>query len=543
MSAYADLLIRIFPWDPAKNFYPVEAELGGGARFENGQLRLERAALLEQENSPATYGQLLFNALFSGEILQAYQRAKGSADGRVRMRLWVDNAAVELHALSWERLYHPGPDGRLIPLTTSDATPFSRYTSLQTNEPAPIAKRPLKLLAAIANPSNLPAGLAAVDMAREIKNLLSALKGVEVQVTLLPGYSGLPAELKTEVEQAGWQVIAGQTDLDQIMKHLPGMHILHFIGHGQFKRDGDRGAGQAWLIVEEDDGAPARISDSEISAKIGGMSQPPHLAYFVACESAKREEQAEHPFIGLGPKLVQAGVPAVVAMQKQVPIDLARELSGTFYHRLLEHGAVDQALSQARNIVFDEHSTDWAIPVLFSRIVSGELFSDKPKEEKAMPDQNITQTGDGNVAVQGTGNTINVTSNKTVTNQSGGVNFNNVGSVSVGGDIVGGDKITTGGDGGLTAERMKAFMGIQRQIKELPLSDGDKEDLKDTVKKIEKEAKKDDAANVGSLERWIKYVAGMSNDIAQVVANTLIDPALGFATVIRKVAEKAKEAS
>ena len=52
----------------------------------------------------------LFDALFTGKIRRAYDkvtgRAEAEAKGRVRVCLWIDNGAAELHALPWERLYH-----------------------------------------------------------------------------------------------------------------------------------------------------------------------------------------------------------------------------------------------------------------------------------------------------------------------------------------------------------------------------------------------------------------------------------------------------
>jgi hypothetical protein len=103
----------------------------------------------------------------------------------------------------------------------------------------------------------------------------------------------------------------------------------------------------------------------------------------VACESAKRQANATSPFVGLGPKLVQAGVPAVVAMQEQVPVELARALAGEFYARLAEHGEVDRALNQARLQVFDAKRTEWAIPVLFMRMRHGRLFGAEDEEAPA----------------------------------------------------------------------------------------------------------------------------------------------------------------
>jgi hypothetical protein len=172
-DAYTDLLLRIFPFETEKQAYPVEAELDDGSRYAGGQLRLDREALLAQQLDPESYGVALFEMLFAGDIRRAYDKATGRAEvetnGRLRVRLWVDAAAVELHALPWERLYHRH-HGKLVPLGASTLTPFSRYTSLEIREPQAVAETPLRLLVALSNPDKLPGGLAPANVELEIEN-------------------------------------------------------------------------------------------------------------------------------------------------------------------------------------------------------------------------------------------------------------------------------------------------------------------------------------------------------------------------------------
>lgn len=389
-DAYTDLLIRIFPALAGGDVYPVEAELDDGSRFTGGELKLDRQALLSLELDSSAYGVALFNALFAGDIRRAYDKATGQAEattnGRLRVRLWVDDDAVELHALAWERLYHQHK-GQLVPLGASTLTPFSRYTSLETREPAPIAETPIRMLVAVSNPLNLPGGLAPANIEVEIENLRRALSELrregKVDVTLLPGHSGLTTGLRSRLESEGYRIADGPTNLFNIAPHLPKSHIFHFIGHGLFRRKGEQGDGQAALLLEKADGNWQAVKDEDIVAMFAALGTLPHLTFLVACESAAREANATSPFVGLGPKLVQAGVPAVVAMQKQVPVEMARALAGEFYARLAEHGEVDRALNQARLQVFDAKQTDWAIPVLFMRMRHGRLFGAEDEEAPA----------------------------------------------------------------------------------------------------------------------------------------------------------------
>jgi WD40 repeat protein len=389
-QTYTDLLLRIFPFDEREQCYPVEAELDDGSRFTGGRLRLDREALLAVELDPKAYGLLLFNALFAGDIRRAYDKATGIAEvqsgGRLRVRLWVDNEAVELHALAWERLYHLYR-GRAVPLTTSTLTPFSRYTSLEMRDPPPVSETPVRMAIAVSNPLDLPGGLQPVDTTAEIEILRQALSDLQregkLQVTLLPGRAGLAPEMQKKLEASGWQIAEGVTDLDNLVRLMTGAHIFHFIGHGHFRRKSEHGAGQAALFLEKADGRWEAVRDDVIVSTLTSAGTLPHLIFLVACESATRDAKAESPFVGLGPKLVQTGVPAVVAMQAQVPIQLAQQLSGEFYRRLVEHGEVDQALNQARLAVFDHERIEWAIPVLFMRMKRGKLFGEPEGDEEA----------------------------------------------------------------------------------------------------------------------------------------------------------------
>ena len=109
-----------------------------------------------------------------------------------------------------------------------------------------------------------------------------------------------------------------------------------------------------------------------------------------------------------------------------------------------------------------------------------------------------------------------------------------------GGDIVGGDKITTRVT---QAEPLaEAFHAIRQQVEARPADPNvEKEEIQDTVKRIEVEARKGDAANPDRLERLLLTLGGMADDIFQVVAATLTSPALGIAKTIQLIAQKAKE--
>ena len=382
---HTDLLIRIHPWDDVRQCYPVEAWMNATVHFADGEMHLDHGALQAAENDITAYGLALFEALFSGALRRAYDRAVGYAEARtdeqLRLRLWIDPHAPELHALLWERLHAPKQNAA-APLTAAIKTPFSRYTGLEIAAPAPIGARPIRMLVAIANPADLiDQGMTPIDVDHEIDILASALDNLQrtgqLHVTLLPGRTGLNADTRARLEQAGYVVRDGPTTLDTVIRELataPGCHVLHFLGHGVFSRAQET----TTLFLENANGFIDARRDAEVVTQLTAINPPPHLIFLAACDSAKRDPQNANPYVGLAPQLVQAGIPAIIAMQDAIAPLIARELSRDFYRDLLEHGSVDRALNHARLLLLENDPQAWAIPALFMRLDSGQLFAADP---------------------------------------------------------------------------------------------------------------------------------------------------------------------
>jgi hypothetical protein len=127
------------------------------------------------------------------------------------------------------------------------------------------------------------------------------------------------------------------------------------------------------------------------------------------------------------------------------------------------------------------------------------------------------------------------------------------------GDKVGGDKITVGNISGGTGiaigrgaqatvtqglggeEIAKLFAAVYQRIEARPENpDVDKAEMTNTVQQIQAEVAKGEAANPNKVERWLKNLAGMADDIFEVTAACLTNPAAGIAAVIRKVVDKAR---
>jgi CHAT domain-containing protein len=353
---YADLEIRIL--NKTADGYPVELTLNSEQQYSGGRLDPGGLPWLPTAD-PVADGQRLFAWLFADAALNtAWAQIRGRHSQR-RVRLRIDADAPELHAIPWELLREPMAEGTPYDLAAANATPFSRYLAGQWQPGSPILQRPLRVLVAIAGPDDLAArGLHAINVAEEWAALQQALAGVEVELIQLPQPCTLAA-----IEAALKQRI----------------HILHFIGHGHYNAQQQSAA----LLLANDKNAVQPVTDADIAAMLARQladsavqnDDKLRLVFLSSCETAVRSPA--DAFRGLAPRLVAAGVPAVVAMQDLVPIATARAFAATFYRQLLQHGQVDLAANEARAHLLTAKLPGASIPVLFMRLRDGALLGQR----------------------------------------------------------------------------------------------------------------------------------------------------------------------
>ncbi len=110
----------------------------------------------------------------------------------------------------------------------------------------------------------------------------------------------------------------------------------------------------------------------------------PRLVVLASCQSggqgkvpgagATEEERSydQGALAALGPRLVEAGVPAVVAMQDDIRMATVSKFTPAFFAELLHSGQVDKAVALARSLIKNE--PDWWVPVLYLRLRGGRLW-------------------------------------------------------------------------------------------------------------------------------------------------------------------------
>ena len=350
MTGYADLEIRIRALQDKG--YPVEITLKGEQALGEGYLAAGVAPWVASEDLTAD-GQRLFNTLLADPTLRtAWDVARGPDAQRRRLRLRIDPAATKLHALPWELMQEAD-----ALLAAQADTPFSRYLPIDLPWGGPIHEHPIRVLVAISNPDNLEErDLGKVEIDEERETLTTALAGLG------------PEELKVEFLEPPVTLERLEAALRGSAPGAKGYHVLHYVGHGHFTPARD----QAFLYLQDEEGNTDPVPDDALSGMLARLGARPRLVFLAACQSATRS--TADAFAGLGPKLVKVGVPAVVAMQETVSMEAARKFSAAFYPRLLAHGLVDLAVNEARSTLLTAGRPDAAVPVLFMRLRSGQLW-------------------------------------------------------------------------------------------------------------------------------------------------------------------------
>lgn len=322
------------------------------------KVQIDFDALREHSTDIEAYGRLLTNILFSeSEIRDRFIQARTVAQEEgipLRLRLFVAPSAPELSDLRWETLRDPQTDRWLI---TNQNIFFSRFLStLDWRQIRLRARNDLRALAVVASPADLhkyrpnDQELTPIDRDKELARAASALEGIHV-TSIGPGV---------------------KVSLDNICSHLSDEHdILYLVCHGALIEREPK------LWLENEDGDAEIVDGGEIVARLSDLQYRPTLIVLVSCQSAGKGDDAatedEGALAALGPRLVmEAGIPAVLAMQGNVTVRTMSEFMPALFRNLKSDGRIDRAMTLARGETRDRPDS-W-MPVLFMRLTSGRIW-------------------------------------------------------------------------------------------------------------------------------------------------------------------------
>jgi hypothetical protein len=335
-SSYAASLRFNGPDDAAEQRSPVDPVF-----------TIDNAALADTFDALG-YGTKLGEAFFTGDLKTEFLRFRGLAQNQssaLRVRLSIESSAPELHALHWETLRDPAMTE--TPLFMGDATIVSRFLASGIDS-RPVRLKPkadLSALVVVANPQNLDDfDLAPVKVAIELENVRLALEsgGTGIRITeLAPGGA-----------------ISLQSIEDELGKG-EGYDIVYLVCHGALIK------GEPNIFL--DDAGP--VPGVELVKRIWELDTRPRLVVLASCESAGKGGVG---LAALGPRLADAGVPAVIAMQGEIGMKTSAAFMKEFFTQLMADGQIDRAMSVARGAVRGQ--PDCWMPALFMRLRNGRIW-------------------------------------------------------------------------------------------------------------------------------------------------------------------------
>jgi hypothetical protein len=292
------------------------------------------------------FGGAMFDAVFAGDVRLAWRASQQAArehDHGLRLRLRLEDAP-SIASLPWELLF----DRRTKDyVAQSDRTPIVRY--LDTGTPAqPIeVAGPLHILVVLSSPHDLPD----LDVEGEWRHLQEALRTHIAQGTIRLDRLAHPT----------------LDSLRHWLRHNQ-VHVLHFIGHGDFDARLEDGV----LFFCDDYGRRVAVTPTTLGPHLKDHDAL-RLVILNACQTARGG--VKDAFAGMAQGLIQKQVDAVVAMQFPITDAAATTFAKEFYGAIGDELPVDQAATEARKAMMQNYGDEWATPVLFMRTRNGQIFS------------------------------------------------------------------------------------------------------------------------------------------------------------------------
>jgi hypothetical protein len=317
---------------------------------------------VERWTQATRFGELLFDALMSDELRSCFDVSMNmvrQSEQGLRIRLRIE--PPELAALPWEMMRDKRSD-KFISLSVY--SPVVRYIELQQATPPLVTRNPLCILVVISNPTDQQPLNAELETRHILQALDKLVQKGAVKITVLRDANLLAIQRQLRDEA---------------------YNVLHYIGHGHFGERADEG----YLVFENSQGRSHFVSGRKLGPLLRDEDTL-RLVMLNACSTAVTSEA--RPFSGVATSLVQAGIPAVVAMQTSITDTAALQFSQEFYESLADGYPLDTAVSDGRKAIefSADHTVEWAIPQLFMRVGDGVLFDIRP--QKQPPDDKVPDT-------------------------------------------------------------------------------------------------------------------------------------------------------
>ena len=293
---------------------------------------------------PAGYGRWLGQQLLADPVAsQALSSMLAAAEAQDRPLRLILDLPPQLQKLEWETLQLDNAG----PLALRERLRLSRL--LPTTGQRPVLHTvpdPLRVLTAVA----APADLADYDLHRPDAEQLHELIEAALPLAQHRRGGGSLADIREELTK--------------------GADIFCLVAHGKLHQ------GQPYLLLAEGQDNVTLVEGHELAALIADLSEQPRLAVLISCFGVAAATDDGDAAGALGPLLVEAGIPALLAMRHEFTEESALALLPALLREVAVDGAIDRALAAARWQIRDRHDA-WR-PVLFAHMKDGLLWDGEP---------------------------------------------------------------------------------------------------------------------------------------------------------------------
>lgn len=299
----------------------------------------------------------LYDSIFRDEILASLRIAQQK--GKVVCQLVFDPVDIVLSQFPWELIH----DGNMFMVPIKSGMELVRCI----NSPAPVKELklnyPLKVLYLAPRPDDddyLPQGSEKQSIESGMMTLSqNDLAGIKELSS--PTYSALEEELSSGI-----------------------FHILHFDGHSSYSRCCPncqlehypseatcQQCGESlveekaygYIHFENEMGLldKIKVDDFKVLVANSGIQ----LIVLTSCNSSVSKEVSI--FNGIGPGLLQAGIPSVIAMQGSPTVDAMNIFVKRLYTELSQGKRITEAVNSGRLSIYHNKPTTWFVPTVFLR--------------------------------------------------------------------------------------------------------------------------------------------------------------------------------
>jgi hypothetical protein len=298
-------------------------------------------------------GTRLANILFTPEIKNHFYNSKGlatSSNKGLRIRLMIESPEVVEYP--WEAIRE---DGRYMAAAVGAS--LTRFV-INGKSIKKEFHKPLKILLIGSSPADV--GLTAVHVEKEIKVIEDALN--------------------EDINNGSIKLDKLTGELSRIINYLnkEQYNVIHFIGHGVFKDN------KEYVALEDENGGLDLVDHRRIAMILQNQSDSLGLIVLAVCQGTYLS--SSRAFTGLGPELINIGVPAVVAMRYSITNQTAHLFSKEFYSNLLRM-PIDENMQRVRSrILIDSYRNprDFASLVLFMSVSDGIVFTPGDAEAETL---------------------------------------------------------------------------------------------------------------------------------------------------------------